>query len=85
MRGAQGIDNLALLAANKYGLVSILHSLFQVGESAYKDGPSELFALRSEIPSNGLPAIVRLEKIHFASNSSFMGTPRLEFRVTLPD
>ena len=74
LRGTEGLNKLALLAANEDGLVSVLHYFFQVGESAYKDGPVELFAIHVEIPSSGLPAIVRLEEIHFASYSSFMGT-----------
>ena len=79
LRGAEGINKLALLVVNKYGLVSVLHSLFQIGESAYEDGPVKLFALRGEIPSGGVLAIVQLEAIHFALNTSFVGTPRLDF------
>ena len=30
-RGAEGLNKLALLAVNEYGLVSVLHYLFQVG------------------------------------------------------
>ena len=30
-RGAEGLNNIALLAINEYGLVSVLHSLFLVG------------------------------------------------------
>ena len=32
-RGTEGLDKLALLAINKDGLVSVLNSLLQVGES----------------------------------------------------
>ena len=79
-RGSEGLDKLYLLAVNEDGLVSVLHSFFQFGESAYEDRPGKLFAIRSEIPANGLPAIVRLKAIHFAANFSFLGTPRLEFK-----
>ena len=58
LRGAEGLDKLALLTVNKYGLVFVMHSLFLVGYSVYKDGPGYLFAIRGEIPSDGLPAIV---------------------------
>ena len=58
LRGAEGLNKIALLAVNKDGLISVLHSLFLVGESTYKDGPGELFSIRGEIPANGLPAIV---------------------------
>ena len=33
-RGVEGLDNIALLSVNKNNLVSVLHSLFLVGESA---------------------------------------------------
>ena len=79
-RGAEVLDKLALLAVNEDGLVSVLHYLFLVGESAYKDRTGEIFFIRGEIPAYGLPTIVRLEAIHFAANSSFVGTPRLEFK-----
>ena len=60
-RGVEGLDKLALLAVNKDGLVFVLHSLFLVGESACKDGPGELFAIRREIPADGFHTIVRLK------------------------
>ena len=78
-RGTEGLDNLALLAVNKDDFVSVLYSLFLGGESAYEDRPGKLFGVRGDIPSDGLPTIVRLEAIHFAANSSFMGTLRLDF------
>ena len=78
--GAEGLDKLALVNVKEDGLVSILHYLFLVGESAYKDGRGELIAIRGEIPEDGIPAIVQLEAIRFAMNSSFVGTPRLEFK-----
>ena len=74
LRGVKSLDKLALIAVNEDGLVSVLNSLFQVGESAYKDGHGELFAIRGEILADGLPAIVRIKAVHFAANSSFVGT-----------
>ena len=82
-RGTEGLDKLSLLAVIKDGLVSVLHSLFLVGESAYKDRPGNLLAVQGDIPADGLPAIVRLEAIHLAAKSSFVGSPRLEFEVQL--
>ena len=79
LRGAEGLERLALLAVNEDGLISVLHSLFLIGESAYKDGTGELFAIRGETPADGLLAIVQLKAIHFAANSSFVGTLRLDF------
>ena len=69
-RGAEGLDKLFLIAVNEDDLISVLHSLFQVGESDYEDGTGELFAICGKITSNGLPAIVRLKAIHFSANSS---------------
>ena len=82
-RGAEDLDNIALLTINKYGLVSVLLSLFLIEESAYENGPGELFTILGEIPADGLPAIVRLKAIHFSVNFSFVGTPRLEFEGPL--
>ena len=59
-RGAEGLNKLALRAVNEDGLVSVLHSLFQVGYRAYKDGTGEIFAICGKITADGLPAIVRL-------------------------
>ena len=84
-RGAEGHDKLALLALIKDGLVSVLHYLFQVGKSAYEDRPGEIFAICGYIPADEIPVIVRLEAIHFASISSFVGTLRLEFEGHFPD
>ena len=38
-----------------------------------------LYALHGEIPTEGSPTFVRLEPLHFVTNSSFLGTARLEF------
>ena len=79
MRGAERLDKLTSLAVNEDDLVSALHSLFMVGGSFYENRPGKLFAIRGDIQADGIPAIVRLEAIHFASNSSFVGTPQLKF------
>ena len=79
-RGAEGLDNISLLSVKKDSRVSFLHSLFQDEESAYEDVPGKLFAIRGDIPADGIPAIMRLEAIHFAANSSFVGTLQLEFK-----
>ena len=39
----------------------------------------DLYAICGKIPAAGLPVVVRLEPLLFASNSPFVGTPRLEF------
>ena len=78
LRGAEGLDKIALVFVNKDILVSILHPLFQVGDSTYEDGPGELLTIRGKIPDDMFPVIVRIEAIHFASDSSFVGTPLLE-------
>ena len=74
-----GVDKLSFLAVNSVGEVSVLHSLFCVGESAGDFTAGELFAIRGEIPAAGLPVAVCLEPLLFASNFPFFGTPMLEF------
>ena len=78
-RGAEGLEKLALLTINYDGLVYVMQSLFQDGESAYEDRPGKIFVIQGANPADDLPTIVQLEATHFAANSSFMGTPRLEF------
>ena len=82
-RGSKILDKLSLIAVNEERLFSVLYPLLQVGESAYEEGPGKIFAIRSDIPADGLPAIVRLKAIHFAANLSFVGTLRLEFESHL--
>ena len=83
-RGSEGLNKPPpLIVFNKDGLVSVLKSLFQVGESAYKDVTGEFFAIHGEIPANRLPVIVRLKAIHFTANYSFVETPGLEFESHL--
>ena len=53
LRGAEGLNRLALLADNKEGLVSVLQSLFLVGESAYEDGPGKVFTIRGRSQLTG--------------------------------
>ena len=72
-------DKISFLAVNSVGEVSVLHSLFCVGESAGDFTAGDLFTIRGEIPAAGLPVVVRLEPLIFASNFPFVGTPRLEF------
>ena len=73
------MDKLSFLAVNGVGEVSVLHSFFCVGESAGDFTAGDLFAIRGEIPAVGLPEVVRLEPLLFASNFPFVGTSRLEF------
>ena len=73
------MDKLSILTVNGVGEVSVLHSLFCVGESARDFSAGDLFTIRGEIPTVGLPEVVRLEPLLFASNFPFVGTSRLEF------
>ena len=79
LRKIYGVDKLSFLAVNGVGEISILHSVFCVGESAGDFTAGDLYAIRVEIPAAGLPVVVRLESLLFASNFPFVGTPRLEF------
>ena len=74
-----GANKLSFLAVNSVGEVSVLHSLFCLGESAGEFTAGDLYAICGEIPADGLPVVVRLDPLLFASNFSFVGTPRLEF------
>ena len=58
LRGAEGLDKLALLAGNEEGLVSVLHSLFLVRKISYEDGPGKFIAIHGKIPDDWLPAIL---------------------------
>ena len=79
IRKVEGVDKLSFLAVNGSGEVSVLHSLFCVGESVGDFTAGDLFAIRGEIPAVGLPGVVHLEPLLFASNFPFVGTSRLEF------
>ena len=79
LRKVDGVDKLSFLAVNSVGEVSVLHSLFCVGESAGDFTAGDLFAICGKIPAAGLPVVVRLEPLLFASNFPLVGTPRLEF------
>ena len=79
LRKVDGVDKLSFLAVKSVGEVSVLHSLFCVGESAGDFTAGGLFAIRGEIPAAGLPVVVRFEPLLFASNFPFVETPRLEF------
>ena len=74
-----GVDKLSFLAVNGAGEVSVIHSLFCVGESAGDFTAGNLFAIRGEIPAVGLPVVFSLEPLLFASNFPFLGMSRLEF------
>ena len=73
LRKVEGVDKLSFLAVNGVGEVSVLHSLFCVGESAGDFTAGDLFAIRGEIPAVGLPEVFCLDPLLFASNSPFVG------------
>ena len=73
------MDKLSFLAVNGAIEVSVLHSLFCIGESASEFMAGDLFAIRGEIPAVGLPVVVRLDPLLFGSNFCFVGTSRLDF------
>ena len=70
-------------AVNGAGKVSVLHSLFCVRESAGVFTAGNLFAIWDEILAVGLPMVVCLEPLLFASNFPFVGTSRLECAIHL--
>ena len=60
LRKIDGVDKLSFLAVNSFREVSVLHSLFCVGESAGDFTAGDLYAICGEIPAAGLPVVVRL-------------------------
>ena len=50
-----------------------------MGERAGDFTAGDLYAICGEIPATGLPMVVRLDPLLFASNFLFVGTLRLEF------
>ena len=79
LRKIDGVDKLTFLAVNGVREISVLHSLFCMGESAGDFTAGDLYAIRGEIPAAGLPVVVRLEPLLFASNFPFVGSLRLDF------
>ena len=61
LRKVDGVDKLSFLSVNSVGEVSVLHSLFYVGESAGDFATGDLFVIRGEIPTAGLLVVVRLD------------------------
>ena len=79
LRKIDGVDKLSFFSVNSVGEVSVLHSLFCVGESTGDFTVGNLYAICREIPATGLPVVVRLDPLLFAPNFPFVGTPRLKF------
>ena len=79
LQKVDGDDKLSFLVINSVREVSVLHSLFCVGESAGDFTAGDLFAIQGEIPAAGLPVVFLLEPLLFASKFPFVRTPRLEF------
>ena len=79
LRKIDGANKLSFLVVNGVREVSVLHSLFCVEDSAGNFTAGDLYAICGEIPAAGLPVVVRLDPLLFASNFPFLGTPRLEF------
>ena len=78
---SEGLNRLALLKIDGKGLLNILHLLLFVSASEYDGGPGDLWAVKGELPSEGLPTLVKLLPIHTARNTTFWGTSWEEFEV----
>ena len=83
-RHPEGLYRLALLSINGERMVVVLHSIFYMEASEYEDGPGDLWAVKGDIPSEGLPTLIKLLPLHFACNTAFRGTIRDDLRCTLP-
>ena len=79
LRKVDGVDKLSFSAVNGSGEVYLVHFLFCIGESAGDFRVGDLFAIWDEIPAVGLPVVVLLEPLIFASKFPSVGTPRLDF------
>ena len=80
-RRSEVLNCLALLTINGKGLVAVLHLLFYMAESEYEDRPGNLWSVKGELPSEGLPTLVKLSPLHFSCNMTFRGMSRYEFEV----
>ena len=47
----------------------------------YEEGPVDLWLVKGEIPSDGLPTLVKLTPLHFTLNTSFRGTDWKDFEM----
>ena len=54
-------------------MVQFLHYLFTLLLGPYNDKPLIICALEGEFPDTGLPRMVILPKLTFATNTSFLG------------
>ena len=69
-RRLESLDHL-FLTIDSEGLFVVLQSLFYVAASEYKDGPGDLWAVKGELPSKGIPTQVKLSLLNFACNAYF--------------
>ena len=51
-RHTKGVNRLAFLTVDGYGLVSLLHFLFNVAGGKYEEGPGNIWAVKGEIQSD---------------------------------
>ena len=73
-RRLEGLNRLTLLTINGEGLVAVLHSLFCMTYSEYEDGMGGIWAVKGELPSEGIQTLVNLTSLQFAFNAAFQGT-----------
>ena len=49
--------------------------------SEHKDGPGGIWAVKEELPTEGLPNLANITPLYFSCNTAFRGTSREEFEV----
>ena len=80
-RRLEVLDCLVLLKIDSGGRVFVLCSLFCVIASEYEDRLGDLWTVKGDLPSKGIPTLVKLTPRNFACNTSLRGTSREEFEV----
>ena len=80
-RRLEGLDCLALPTIHDDGVVAVLHSMFYVAASEYEDGTGFLWAMKGDLPQEGIPTLVKFSPLHFACNTAFWETIQEEFEV----
>ena len=69
----EGFDHIALLTIYGEGQVAVIHSLFCVTLSEYKDGLGYLWYIKGEFPSKGLPTLEMMSYLHVAEITLIWG------------
>ena len=59
-RCLEGLNRITLLKIDGNRVVPVLHLMFCIADSEYKNRPGDLWAAKGDIPQEGLPTLVKL-------------------------